>query len=391
MDFHPIAYLFPKMPEEDFQAFKADIKKHGQQLPVLTYEGKIIDGRHRYRACKELGLKLKTKEVDYSNEWFAVQSMNLRRRHLSASQISAIYEAAKDRWPQLMKEVKKLKSEAKKRQETGRTQKGGRPRKGTQKLVSKKTDKKRNRARNQNSVLGQEARKIGVSLETLGKVQRVRRKDPEEFKHVLAGTKSAGRALRDIRRRERKEQIAKAKPVKGRYRVFYADPPWKYGDSREGIEDKYSGAERHYQTKSVVELCEEFGKQVKGACEDDAVLFLWATSPLLEDAFEVINAWGFNYKASIVWDKDEHNFGHYVSVRHELLLIATKGSCLPDVNKLHPSVVRIKREKHSKKPAKFRKLIDAMYPHGNRAELFARTKAEGWDSFGAEITEKGKL
>ena len=62
----------------------------------------------------------------------------------------------------------------------------------------------------------------------------------------------------------------------------------------------------------------------------DAVLFLWVPSPLLADGWPLIAAWGFTYKASFVWDKVKHNYGHYNSVRHELLLIAPRGSCLPE-------------------------------------------------------------
>ena len=57
----------------------------------------------------------------------------------------------------------------------------------------------------------------------------------------------------------------------------------------------------------------------------DAVLFLWTTSAMLEDAFAVIEDWGFNYKTSFIWDKVKHNMGHYNSVRHELLLVAGRG------------------------------------------------------------------
>ena len=60
---------------------------------------------------------------------------------------------------------------------------------------------------------------------------------------------------------------------------------------------------------------------------------MWVTSPLLPEAHDVIEAWGFEYKTSMVWDKVDHNVGNYVSVRHELLLICTKGQP-PKVPKL---------------------------------------------------------
>lgn len=160
-----------------------------------------------------------------------------------------------------------------------------------------------------------------------------------------------------------------------KYRVIYADPPWSYND-KQNIE-VLGGAEKHYTTMPLDEIC---GLPVPSA--DEAVLFIWVTSPLLEDVFKVIRAWGFRYKSSFVWDKVAHNMGHYNSVRHEFLLICTKGSCTPDVQRLFDSVVSIERTEHSRKPAEFREMIDTLYTHGNRLELFAREAPEGWDVWG---------
>jgi len=67
------------------------------------------------------------------------------------------------------------------------------------------------------------------------------------------------------------------------------------------------------------------------------------------------------------------------------LLIATRGSCQPEVKKLFDSVQTIERTRHSEKPEEFRQIIDTLYPTGKRIELFARKKAEGWDCYGNEI------
>ena len=116
-----------------------------------------------------------------------------------------------------------------------------------------------------------------------------------------------------------------------------------------------------------------------------AVLFLWVTSPILEESFAVIKAWGFKYKASFVWDKIKHNMGHYNSVRHELLLICIRGSCPLDNKKLFDSVQSIERTKHSEKPEYFREIIDTIYTSGKKIELFARKKTKGWHTYGNQI------
>lgn len=166
-----------------------------------------------------------------------------------------------------------------------------------------------------------------------------------------------------------------------KYRVLYADPPWSYNDKADAGAVQAGGVERHYPSMSIAELC---ALPIPTLCEPDAVLFLWVTSPLLCESFAVIKAWGFNYRASFVWDKVKHNMGHYNSVRHEFLLICVRGSCQPDVVKLFDSVVSEERTTHSKKPETFRTIIDTLYPHGKRLELFARGAAPGWETYGFE-------
>ncbi len=173
----------------------------------------------------------------------------------------------------------------------------------------------------------------------------------------------------------------------GKYRILYADPPWKYADQRMGTVAG-GGAVAHYDCLSIDELCElqdARGKTVRQRTDGNDVLFMWVTSPLLDESFKVIEAWGFKYKSSFVWDKERTFNGHYNAVRHELLLVCTKGSCTPDMEGLYDSVVAITRDAHSKKPEEFREMIDAMYPEGSRVELFARkVAADGWDTWGAE-------
>ena len=106
-------------------------------------------------------------------------------------------------------------------------------------------------------------------------------------------------------------------------------------------------------------------------------------------ASPVPKAWGFTYKQLIVWDKVDHMVGHYVSSRCELLLICTRGSCLPDGGTLLDNVVPVvsieKSSVHSQKPERFREIIDELYPYGPRIELFARQRHEGWDVWGNEV------
>ena len=192
-------------------------------------------------------------------------------------------------------------------------------------------------------------------------------------------TTNEAKSVVDARRLLKRDEVKEVSKPDGKYRVIYADPPWCYNDKRDG---NTTGAEDHYPSMTIQELCE---LPVKELAEENAVLFLWVTSPMLEECFQVIKEWGFKYKTSFVWDKVKHNMGHYNSVRHEFLLICTKGSCLPDVPTLFDSVISIERsERHSEKPEKFREIIDTLYPYGRRIELFARKKVPNWDVWGNE-------
>lgn len=183
--------------------------------------------------------------------------------------------------------------------------------------------------------------------------------------------------LRDIRLKNPKVET---RPIpKDKYTIVYADPPWQYRDK---MTEKYGTAEHHYATMSIQELC---NLPIKNNLAKNAVLFLWVTSPLLSECWSVIDAWGFEYKASFVWDKIKDNYGHYNSVRHEFLLICTRGSCLPQTKKQNDSVISIERTKHSEKPEYFRKLICSMYPQGRKLELFGRKKVDGWTVYGNEV------
>ena len=140
--------------------------------------------------------------------------------------------------------------------------------------------------------------------------------------------------------------------------------------------------EDHYPTLPLDEIC---ALSVKDIAEDDAVLFLWVPSPMYKEANAVIDAWGFEYKASIIWDKVRQNFGHYHSVNHEFVLICTRGVCTPFNPIQFDSVVVEEKTEHSRKPAVIAERIDALYPDGARIELFCRgAPRPGWDAWGNE-------
>lgn len=210
---------------------------------------------------------------------------------------------------------------------------------------------------------------------------------PEQTRDAIAKKETT---LAQAKRDEHRKTTRAVELPDGKYRVLYADPPWFYGNS--GVineSDGYGRAARHYPSMTIAELC---AMEVLARVADNAVLFMWVTSPLLDECWPVIKAWGFTYKTSMVWDKVDHNYGSYVSVRHELLLICTRGSCTPDNPTPMPdSVMSIARsDVHSQKPEEFRAVIDRLYngDASHKLELFGRRPVAGWTQFGNELNEE---
>lgn len=189
--------------------------------------------------------------------------------------------------------------------------------------------------------------------------------------------------LQEIRELEREARDAEmdAAPVTltGRATVVLCDPPWKYehqATPNRAIENKYP-------TMTLEELCEV---DVDEWAAKDAALFMWATSPKLAEALELLDAWCFEYKTCAVWDKEVIGQGYWFRQQHELLLVGTRGSPRPPSASRRPSsVFRDKRRRHSEKPDCVHEALEAMFPKARKLELFARKPRKGWAVWGNEV------
>lgn len=189
---------------------------------------------------------------------------------------------------------------------------------------------------------------------------------------------SAGvlRIAQEQKRNERRQEMVTRPIPTGRFRVVYADPPWAYDNS--GFT---SSAEQHYPTMPADKIA---ALPVQDLCDESAVLFLWATSPLLPEALMVMDAWGFTYKASMVWDKQRApGLGWWLKTRHELLLIGAKAAT-PQPRVKQDSIISIASTQHSAKPEEFATMIEQMFD-GPYIELFARRARRGWEVWGNEV------
>lgn len=219
---------------------------------------------------------------------------------------------------------------------------------------------------------------------------------PEEKfqQHLAMAQRRAARAghttteQKQQRRAERVIQLAKATKAsseqlgKKLYSVIYADPPWRFEPySRETGMDR--AADNHYPTMPVAEIM-----ALKVPAADDAVLFLWATVPMLPEALNVMGAWGFTYKSHFVWMKNQAGTGYWNRNKHELLLVGTKGDIpAPAPGEQYESVITAMLDEHSTKPAAFAEIIEDTFPYLTRLEMFAREPRLGWDTWGNEVQD----
>jgi N6-adenosine-specific RNA methylase IME4 len=385
--------LIPPLSAEERSQLEANLLLHGCRDPLVIWQetGLLLDGHNRYAICQAHGVPYHTTTVSLPDRESAmdwIDANQLGRRNLTPDQASLLrgrrYNRAKrqgERTDLTSRHFGEKSAETIAAQlavhygVSQRTiERDGAFARAVEQVKAVEPALER-------QIVSSHAPARSVVIEAAVILES----DPSAARAILQGEKTISQVKREIKKAEVTERLATFPTDK--YRVLYADPPWSYGNS--GIiaqTDNYGRAERHYPSMTIAELC---ALDVKACVENDAVLFLWVTSPLLDECWPVIKAWGFEYKTSFVWDKVKHNFGHYNSVRHEVLLVCTRGSCTPDVTQLYDSVQTIERsDTHSEKPAQFREMIDTLYPHGKRLELFARTTVPGWDVWGNELKEE---
>lgn len=181
------------------------------------------------------------------------------------------------------------------------------------------------------------------------------------------------------RRIEKLTRLAARALPSGHYTVLLADPPWHFETWSEAGLDRHPS--NHYPTMATEEIC---ALEVPAA--RDAVLFLWATFPMLASAWAVMQAWGFDYRSGLAWDKQADGTGYWTRSRVELLLIGCRGGMpAPAFGDAFPGLVSARRTRHSEKPAAVADLITERYPSVPKLELFARQARPGWTVWGNEV------
>jgi N6-adenosine-specific RNA methylase IME4 len=379
---HRAAARFDMLPKDELDALAGDIKRNGQKHKIVLIEYPdetlILDGRNRGAACELAGVK---PEFEYytspDRDWESlkkyVDSMNERRRHLSAGQRAAL--AAEDATlPNGQRQVGKFA-------EVPTQKEAAEQRAVSERAVRQAVEVKRKGAPEVFAALraGKMTPDVAAQLVDLPKA-----KQRELVKTLPAEAKSGH--VRSIVRQEKKRETAKKieaertpLPV-GPFRVIMADCPWRYDNS-----DGHAGSRGHtdYPTMSVDELC-ALGPEVIKLAHEDAILWFCATNAHLVDgsASCVVAAWGFHGITALTWKKNKLGMGSWLRNQTEHIILAVRGK--PTfVNTTLSTWFEADVREHSRKPDRLYEIIEQTSP-GAKLEMFAREPREGWQTWGAE-------
>lgn len=377
---HEYAELFPMIEGRAFDELVEDVRVNGVREPIIFLGGKVLDGRNRYFAARKAGIRYPRVEFEGDDPLSLVISLNLNRRHLSesqramvASKLSNLPRGGADyRTANLQTDTSTRKDAARMLNVSERSVNTAKSveRDGAPELV--------------NAV---ETGKVSVSA--AADVATLPREEQQEIvakgeKEILQAAKKIRAKKAVFRREERLDnlaEIAKGNAELGtdtKYPVIYADPPWRYENPPIGASSR--SIENHYPTMTLEDIC---ALPVGDLCTDDAILYLWATAPKLAECLKVLEAWGFEYRTNLCWDKEVIGMGYHARNQHELLLIAKRGSLPPPQAGTQPSSIhREKRGEHSAKPSFYYEMIESAYPQLPKIELFCRSPRDGWEVWG---------
>lgn len=194
--------------------------------------------------------------------------------------------------------------------------------------------------------------------------------------------------------------IVKGSPIEKKYKTIVADPPW----AEHGGGKVQRGADRHYPLMKTYEI-KALGMRVQSIADTNAHLYLWATNNHLQDALDVLPAWGFKFVTMLTWVKTgKPGLGQYFRGLTEHCIFAKRGqpTYRVGVNGRRAQGLTVMldegrglwfkaaRGRHSEKPQQLYSWAEQV-SHGPYLEMFARSNRTGWDSWGHEAPTATKV
>lgn len=383
-EFHPLANLFPLVEGAEFDDLVADVAQRGLHQPIDIYQGKILDGRNRYRAALAAGITIETRHLRYFRAEFSgdpvdyVLSQNLRRRHLNESQRALVGARIANLAPGRPVETA---------QNCAVSQGAAAGRVNVSRRLVQSAAVVRDKAA---AAIVRAVERGKLSISAAAMAVRLR---PDQQARVAeraeAGDQNAARTVIKQGRREERERELGAKTfalpdIKAG--VILEDFEWHFETRSEAGMDRH--AANHYMTAAdalspeaiVARTAERFS-----VAAPDCVNFMWVPNPHLWIGMQVMALRGFEYKSNYAWGKDKVGSGYWNREKHELLLIGTKGNIpCPAPGTQWDSLVLAARGAHSEKPDTFYEMIESYFPTLPKLELNARRARAGWIGWGNE-------
>jgi len=362
--------LIPPLSIDEHTQLTLNICKEGIREPLILWNNYIIDGHNRFEIAKQFNLEYKTINKEFENEdevkeWMILNQFG--RRNLSAYQRSVLALELEDVFRIKAKENQGLRTD----------------------ILQISAESKPIDTRKELSKVA------SVSHDTIAKVKKIQEKAPEEIKTKLSsGEISINAAYKEIKKEEKKEERDKKieevkqkietenlKELNKKYHVIAIDPPWAYNEKGGFSSDDYDAQNNRgavdYPTMTVEQI-----KKIELPSANDSVLFLWTTHAFLRDSFDIMKHWGFEYKATIVWDKVKMGMGRNIRMQVEFCLLGVKGKPIIQGSSERDIITEARRE-HSRKPEAFYEMVERMCI-GNKLDYFSRQKRNNWEHYGAE-------
>jgi N6-adenosine-specific RNA methylase IME4 len=381
MEFHPACLLLPKMDADEYEALRESIRGgYNKQHPIVTHDGKILDGRHRYMACQEVGTAPIFVAREDVNPFEHVRVEHEARRSWKSKEqkvlvLGALYEGS-DAWA----DTKRMIQDAATQARADAAKKRDRDTDGTFKPVCPQPVDRPVAARGPGTQA--KAALMGVNRGAVERAETIRRKSPELAVQVAQGEIAATKAIREIRRKETIENLEntkakEAKAVDGVFDVIVIDPPWPMKKIERDVRPNQS--EFDYPTMEEDELL-----TLKIPAATDCHLWLWTTHRFLPMALRLLGEWGLKYVCAFVW----HKPGGFQPVglpqfNCEFALYARKGSPSFVDTKALPTCFDAPRGAHSEKPSEFYDTVRRVTA-GRRLDMFGRRAIDGFESWGKE-------
>jgi N6-adenosine-specific RNA methylase IME4 len=384
--------LIPPLKPEEKEQLEQSILKEGCRDALVVWNGILLDGHNRIEICEKHGIPYQTKEAesiqDRTDAKIWIRNNQMGRRNLTDAWRIELALANKE--DLLKKGIEKREQNLKQNiPDLSFCDKSDEPHNTRETISDLSIVDTSGDLHNTRETIAKEA---GVGTGTIARAEIVRSKAPELWEKAKEGEITISAAYKEVKsnekKHEREKQIEEIKQKieseienpSGLYDVIVIDPPWNYG--REYDPDS-SRVASPYPEMTQDELL-----KLEIPAKDDSVLFLWTTHAFLWNAKELLDAWGFAYKAMIVWDKDKMGMGKWLRMQCEFCLVGIKGKPLWE-NTTYRDIIRESRREHSRKPDFFYKMIDSITV-GRKLDYFSREKREGWDTWGAEDGKLGK-